>query len=309
MSRSLKWLPLGVIAYVSWLGGIAQSQPSAQILDRIQVADHSSDGTKINELSGLAWDTDAKRLYAVSDNGYLHAFSLEIQSDRIAKLESVASSYIADARGGFFSWNLTDAEDLHVENGDNGKPDDAELVIAFEDGPALARFTSTGEFLKEVPLPQPLADTSSYTSSNKRIESVSEVPGIGMITAPEEHLVSEPATEHSIFALDGRSWKFPARESARSSVKALESLSDGRVLVLLRTRNPDTGSQEANLSIVDLAHCRAETLCQVTDVAISSASIAGDFEGMTRVGPDLYVLVTDSPKGGEMLLLRLDASR
>jgi Esterase-like activity of phytase len=278
----------------------------ADVLDHVRVPEQSQDGTRINELSGLGWDEDEKLLYAVSDNGFLHTFRLTFANDRIANVDPVFAISIADASRGFFNWNLSDAEGLHIRNGDNGIHGDTELVIAFEDGPALAQFSPKGEFIKEVELPAVLADPSSYSGSNKRLESVSELPGIGLITAPEEHLDGERPGTHSIHAMDGRRWNFQALQATQSSVKALDPLDGGRVLVLQRTRSPETDAPQAHFRIVDINNCVTGALCPVAEVGVSNPeSIAGDFEGMTRIGRDKLLIVTDSPDGGDLVLLRL----
>jgi hypothetical protein len=286
---------------------LAADAPTAVVVDRIALPEQSADGTDINELSGLGWDEDEKLLYAVSDNGYLHHFKIDITADKLTKVEPIFATAIEDASGGLLSWDLTNAEGLNVRNGANGKLGDSELVIAFEDGPAIGRFTPQGKFIAEIKLPDMLADTSVYLTSNKRLESVSEMAPFGVLTAPEAHLVDEPADIHSIFAMDGRRWRFPALQSDQDSVKALDSLPDGRMLVLVRTRDLNTDEPQAHLRIVDLSHCGEDVVCTVTDVAISDPQLlANDFEGMTRVGDGLYVVVTDSRHGGDMVLLRLE---
>ncbi len=284
----------------------AAEKPRADVLDHITLPEQSIDGGKIKELSGLGWDEDEKLLYAVGDNGYLHHFKIDIAADKFVKVEPVYTSAIADSAGGLLGWNLTNAEGLDVRNSANGKSGDSELVIAFEDGPALGRFTPKGQFIAEIKLPAMLADTSVYLTTNKRLESVSEMAPFGILTAPEAHLTDEPNNIHSVFAMDGSRWRFPALQSDQDSIKAIDPLPDGRLLFLIRTRDPNTDEPQAHLRIVDLSHCAEDIVCPVTDVAVSDPKlIADDFEGMTRIGDGLYLLVTDSRHGGEMVLVRL----
>jgi Esterase-like activity of phytase len=179
-------------------------------------------------------------------------------------------------------------------------------VIVFEDGPAIGRFSPRGEFIKEIALPPLLADPDAYSSANKRLESVSELSGLGIITAPEARLAKEPEDIHSISTMDGKAWRFLAFQAQQSSLKAMDPLPDGRILVLERTRDPETDAPQAHLRIVDIAHCDPAAICPVVEVVVSDdAAIADDFEGMTRIGPDLYLIVTDAPHGGRMALFRL----
>ena len=280
--------------------------PSADVLDRIALPEQSSDGSKIRELSGLGWDGDEKLLYAVGDNGYLYHFKIDFVADRFVKVEPVYSSAIADSAGGILSWELTNAEGLDVRNDANGVIGDSELVIAFEDGPSIGRFTPKGQFIAEVKLPTILADTSVYLTTNKRLESVSEMAPFGVLTAPEAHLIDEPDSFHSVFAMDGHRWRFPALQTEQDSIKAIDPLSESRLLVLVRTRDPNTDETQAHLRIVDLVHCGEDVVCPVTEVKISDSKlIADDFEGMTSLGDGLYLIVTDARHGGELVLLRL----
>jgi Esterase-like activity of phytase len=285
---------------------LAAPAPVADVLDHVAVPEQSADGFDIKELSGLAWDEDEKLLYAVGDNGDLHHLKVDIADDKISRLEPVFSTAIEDTSGGLLSWDLANAEGLFVRNGANGKSEDSELEIAFEDGPAIGRFTAHGKFIADVKLPGILSDESLYLTSNKRLESVAELAPYGVLTAPEAHLVDEPADSHSIFSMDGRRWRFPALQSDQDSIKALEPLADGRLLVLIRTRSPNTDQPQAHLLIVDLATCGEDVMCPVVEVAISDpALVANDFEGMTQVGKGLFLIVTDSRHGGALVLFRL----
>jgi hypothetical protein len=276
--------------------------PTAAILDSVSLPEYSADGTKIAELSGLSWDEKTQLLYAVSDKGYLYHFKLRIESDKIVAVDPVFAASIEDSNTSLLSWDLTNAEGMQVRNGANG----TELLIAFEDGPAIGRFTTDGKFIEDVKLPTQLADPNVYSDSNKRLESVTEMAPHGVLTAPEAHLIGEPKNQHSIYAMDGRGWAFPALQAKQDSVKDLSPLPNGRLLTLVRTRDPTTHDPQAHLRIVDLAGCVSGAMCPVTEVAVSDPSkIADDFEGMAEIAPGLFVIVTDSPHGGTMALFRL----
>jgi Esterase-like activity of phytase len=285
---------------------LAENLPSVVVLDRVDLPQESTDGTNIKELSGLGWDADEKLLYAVSDNGFLHHFKTTIVDDKLIKVDPVFSVKIVDAATGLLGWGMTNAEGLHVRIGANGKTGDAELLIAFEDGPTIGRFTPQGKDIAEVKLPDVLSNPDSYRNANKRLESVTESETYGILTAPEAHLSNDAKDIHSIFAMDGRKWTFQALQSKQDSVKALEVLPDGRILVLDRTRDPVTDEPQAHVLIVDLSKCGEDIMCPVTEATVSDPKLlANDFEGLTRVGDGLYLTVTDSRHGGEMVLFRL----
>jgi hypothetical protein len=286
--------------------------PIAEVLDSVRVPAAGPDGSEISELSGLAWDEDEQLLYAVSDAGYLIQFRIAIENDKLAKIEPAAVFPLEEFEASLLklTWTLSDAESVLVRNADNGKNDDTELVVALEDGPALARFTPEGKFIEELRLPPPLDSSAAYSSSNKRLESVSEIPGLGVITAPEAPLYDEPEDIHTMYALDGAKWQFSAVQPKLSSIKDMAILPDGRQMVLERTRDDNGGGTNAHLRILDLATCAPDSECPVTEVAPDSPEpLKLDFEGLARISNDLYLLVTDEPAGktggGQMLLFRL----
>lgn len=134
------------------------------VLDSRPAPATAPDGQSINELSGLAWDADEKLLYAVSDDGVLHHFRLEIADGRIANLEPVQS---VPLRAGMAP-QVVNAEGLAVSNGNNGKQGDTQLLVAFEDGPAIHRFKPDGTVLGALQLPEALADAAKYSEANSR---------------------------------------------------------------------------------------------------------------------------------------------
>jgi hypothetical protein len=282
--------------------------PAADILDSVRVPAAGPDGSGISELSGLAWDEDERLLYAVSDAGYLIQFRIAVENDKLVKIEPISVLPLEEFEASLLklTWSLSNAESVHVRNAANGRKGDTELIVALEDGPALARFTAQGKFTEELRLPPPLDNSSAYSSSNKRLESVSEIPAHGVITVPEAPLYGEPEDVHTIYAMDGAKWKFKAVQPHLSAVKDIAILPDGRQMVLERTRDDNGKSTEAHLRILDLANCAPDSQCQVADVAPTNPEpLKLDFEGLTRISKDLYLVVTDEPEGGQMLLFRL----
>jgi hypothetical protein len=192
--------------------------------------------------------------------------------------------------------SLVNAEGLGVINGGNGTSGDSELLIAFEDGPSLQRFSPDGTPLGALTLPAQLADPAKYNADNSRLEAVAFDTGRGVLTAPEEPMTDQPGDTHTIYALDGASWTFKAFQPKRSNLKAIEPMADGRMLVLERTREQKGGPDRARLRIVDLAACGAQTECAAVEAAGEDPRLADNFEGMARIADDLYLLVNDKKK-------------
>lgn len=266
------------------------------VLDGKPVPPTAPDGRSINELSGLAWDTDEKLLYAVSDDGVLHHFRLDIADGKIIGAEPVFSVQLKTGS----TPEIVNAEGLAATNGDNGKPGDTELLIAFEDGPAIYRFRPDGTPLAAVQLPEALADAAKYSEANSRLEAVAVTGALGVVTAPEEALLGEAGDTHTIHALDGKRWSFATFQPKRSNLKAIEPMPDGRLLLLERTREQKGGPSVGRLRIIDLSTCGDATSCTAEDLAPGTSQLLDDnFEGMTHLGGEFYLLVTDKTKKEE----------
>lgn len=249
-------------------------------------------GIKMQELSGLAWDADEQLLYAVSDRGTVFHFGLKLAAQRIERLAPVFAAKLRGSARAQANASEFNAEGLAVRNADNGVRGDTELVIALENGPAVVRFTPHGEAIAEVPLPGALADASRYRGKNKRLESIAAHPTRGFVMAPEAPLRGEPATRHTLYATSGGRWSFEALQEG-SDVKAIETLPDGRLLVLERVEGAAPKSRAAALRTVDPAAC-AQSACAAGDAPSGAAVFAyGNYEGMARVSDTLLMLVSD----------------
>lgn len=306
----------GVMSLVLGFGSAAHggtpTAPVAEILDSVSVPAASNDGSEISELSGLAWDEDEQLLYAVSDGGSIVHFRILVKDGKLAKVEPVLVAPLEEFEGSLLklTWSLSNAEAALTRNSINGKRGDTELVVALEDGPAIARFTPAGQFIAEIVLPPPLGDAAVYANSNKRLESVSEIPGKGIITAPETPLRGGPQDIHTIYGSKGASWKFKTFQPRNSAIKDIYYEPGGRLLVLERTRDDAGENTELHLRLVDIGGCSTGGLCAVTEVVASDPDrLKLAFEGMTRIADGLYLLVSDevasSTGGGQLLLFRL----
>lgn len=253
-------------------------------------------GTGIAEVSGLAWDAGAHALYAVSDQGRLYRFRIQLRGDSIVSVQPVAAAALTD-RG-----KPVNAEGLAVRRAGNGGG--SELVVALEaTPPRIARFGPDGALRGELPVPAPANDDAHYAKSKKGrikhgLESVALHPGFGLMTAPESPLQARPGALHTIYA-DGRAWSFP-RYTGDSRLKGFEVLPDGNLVVLERSRNGDSKDlQVASLRRVDIGACDAHGVCQTTLVATLPPG-PENFEGMTLI--DGHHLLLASDNGGDATL-------
>lgn len=295
MSGCLAAIALALVAALALPSGASAKPPATlEILGRLDVPAKGPGNFIISELSGLAWDADQQLLYAVSDRGELHHFRLKRTGAGIAAVEAVFSTLLSAPGNQAGGRPLVNAEGLAALNSENGRPLDSELLVAFEDGPAIARFTTGGRYLGAVELPAALGDPGRYAEKNSRLEAVAFDARHGILTGPEEALVGTPDDLHTIFASSGAAWSFKTFQPHRSNLKALDSLPNGALLVLERTRLEAGGNPTARLRYLDPADCQLVPLCTVTELEASpSAPLMDNFEGMTQLSDTEILLVTD----------------
>lgn len=288
-----KGLALAAVLLASVASPGSAAEPKLEALGKTDIPATGKDGVRVDELSGLAWDADEKILYAVSDGGILHHFRLQLVGEKIAGIEHIFSAPLVAPIG---NASATNAEGLAAVNGDDGAPGNSELLIAFEDGPGIARFTPKGQWLADVALPGALADAKSYAKKNSRLEAVAFDKSHGILTAPERPLRGEPETAHKIYAGGGTTWAFEAAQPD-GRLKAIETMADGSLLVLERTAEEKGGPRAAHLRHLDLATCAAGGQCAAPDLSATPDPLLGDnFEGLTRLSDELFLIVTDRTK-------------
>jgi Esterase-like activity of phytase len=255
-------------------------------------------GGTVEELSGLAFDAQASVLYAISDGGTLHHLRLVEDGGGIWSVELIKSIKL--------DFPVVNGEALSIEtNGGGG----IRLLGAFEDGPATASFLPDGTDLRDAPLPEPLRSPLSYAEAGSRIESVTVDAAGRMLTAPETPLSTRSDKVHTIFRSDGAEFAFPKYLERRSSLKAMDILEDGSLLVLERIRTKGSPF-EMRLRLVTLENCGAAIVCPVVDLSVDKPEwLTGNYEGMTHIRGDLFAAVTDGgPRNQEpsrLLLFRL----
>ncbi|WP_020559911.1 esterase-like activity of phytase family protein [Thiofilum flexile] len=278
---------------VSLLGtptALAQ-KPTLTYLNSFSLPDYEVDGLKVNELSDLAWDEDEQLLYAVSDRGMLFQFKIELTHDAIKQFKPIHGMILLDRKGKKVDWR--DAEGLDVLKANNGIKGDTELVIALEGVPRVGRFTPQGQLIAEYPLPKALRDPKSYRARNTMLESVTWHPKWGYITAPEQSLKNQPITMHTLYSRK-KHWSFPAYPATNSAITALQTLPNGNLLVLERAWSGVMNPLVISLRYLDFQRCDKTGQCPIENVSVlSSLFLVDNFEGLTHVRDNLYLMVSD----------------
>lgn len=192
-------------------------------------------GLEFCGLSGLAWDEDAGLLYVLSDQGDL--FHLQPTFDANGYLvgaRAIAGYDLRDSARNPVRYLFSDAEGLAIRNSANHIKDDTELIVSFEIKPRIVRYSPTGQWRGEIPLPGTLRNSHNYRNGNEALESVTLDPRWGIITGSEARLRNDPPELIRIFATDGRFWLYPLGGAPGSALVAMEALPDGNLLTLER---------------------------------------------------------------------------
>lgn len=261
-------------------------------------------GQRPDELSGLAWDPADARLYAVSDRGRLFTFAVGIERGLIASLVPLTGTLIGGAR-------KPNAEALWLRHGNEGRLSENELVLADEAGIDALIIDCKGQLKGTEPLPQALRDRERWHNASSGVEALAWHGRHGLMAAPQRPLRGSPPGVHHVYAGSGQVWAFTAYPGGRSSIKAVELVDDGRLLVLEKIKQGD-----AHLTVLRelrLDRCAREAPCNAPAAQLKHSKILPDdnFEGMACVGNDLCLLVTDSggSSSGRTLLALVQLAR
>lgn len=251
-------------------------------------------GIKLTELSGLAWDEDEQLLYGVNDRGKLFHFKLTMQDGRITAVDAVKAVKLRNKKGKKLPWR--DTEGLVAMNANNGKRGDTQLVVAVEGKPNLWRFDTDGKKLGSEKLNKALQDRHQYRGGNNGLESVTYHPQYGFLTAPEIALKGLPENLHTVYARN-RQWSFMAYPAKNSSISGMDVMPDGSLLILERAWSGLGNPMVISLRRVDLKACSKDGACQAENLKVlSSILLVDNYEGLTHIKGDLYMMVSDDGK-------------
>jgi len=246
-----------------------------KILDSKEFKSVKIDGIKITELSDLAFRDGI--LYALSDQGFLYRFSLIIKDKKIQKLTPLKAMKLRNKDGNSFEKSKRDAEGLCYV--------DDRLLISFERKPRVEYFTLDGKKIKKALIEKKLLNIDNYRSKNKALESVIYTKKYGVVTAPELPLKHKNRCRHTIFTKRG-DFGF----SGCGCITSLEFISKERILVLLRDYSYLTGDLKVTLLSVDLLSGDTQTIVKMDS---QKGWHIDNFEGLTKVGENLYLMVSD----------------
>lgn len=269
-----------------------------RLLGALRISRSKINGLAICGLSGLAWDEDAELLYAISDQGVLfHLRPIFDAQGYLISAQAVAAYPLQDASGKPVRAPFDDSEGLTIRNGDNRVPGDTELLISFEVKPRVVRYSVSGEWRGEEPLPAVLRDVRNYHDSNQALEAVTIDSRWGVLVGSETPLRNEPLGQIRIFTSSGRFWNYPLGKAPNSALVAMEAMPDGRLLTLERAfvaplRPLIISLRRTELPILETIG----SLLKVADVAVFDSSqgwLLDNFEGLTGYRNERFFMVSD----------------
>jgi len=175
------------------------------------------------------------------------------------------------------------------------RDDRGALWVSFERKPRVTQIAPDGRIVRDMPLTKPLKNVKKYRSRNKGMEALTWHPKYGLITALEYPPKGTPKHHQTLYALSGRSWHFTIEKIPDNAISAIETMDDGNILVLERAFDKKALSLTITLKKVYLdprrkGWCRTEILGQMST---DKGWALDNFEGLTRVAPHRYVMVSD----------------
>ncbi len=265
------------------------------VIDALLLRVDEVDGLPLVELSDLAWDARNRRLYLISDDGYLFVARLELDGGRLRAVEYLHGYPLRDAEGRPLRGDAADAEGLAIAGWN--RRGEAELLVSFERRPRIVRYGVDGRPIENLRLPRALRRKKAYRGKNHMLEALAMDPRFGVLTAAERPLRRDSKRIQRIFALDGREWWFPAWRRRKAAITAMEAMPDGDLLLLERAWSGIPAPIHIGLRRVRLTD--APEGGEVTAEPLAAwRSTDGwrldNFEGLTRLDARHYLLVSDN---------------
>lgn len=267
-----------------------------RLLGSVALTPASVAGLTLGGLSGLAWDEDESRLYALSDRGALFHLRPRFENGHLLGVQLLAAFALRGPDGRALGGRHADSEGLVLQRGNNGVSGDSQLAVCFERLPRIALFAPDGRHQGTLQLPAALDDASRYAAPNKALESLTWLPGLGFLTAPERPLTASEDGTVSLFAIDGRSWRYPLLATPNASLVDMQALPDASLLMLERGHGLMFLPMVISLRHTRIPSDNTSKGLAVTNLAVLDSSqgwSVDNFEGLTRHRELKFFMVSD----------------
>jgi hypothetical protein len=201
-----------------------------RLLGALKLSGEKVNGLAAHEISGIAWDEDEHLLYTVSDDGHVLHIRPGFTQGQLSGADLVTAYPLRDMAGSL----VADTEGLTIRNGANGSQGDSELIVSLESVPRVMVFKPDGSYLKDYPVPAPLTSLSHNEDPDDGPQALAEHPKLGLIIGPGHPLKSQDPRFFTLYASDGKRWRYPSLDPEYSILVGLEAAPDGSLLLLER---------------------------------------------------------------------------
>jgi len=248
-------------------------------------------GSKVSELSDLAWDRDEELLYALSDNGHLLSFKPVFRNNKFDELLMVNGISLHDDKSKKLRWKNSDSEGLALINSNNNIQGDTKFIVSFERQPRIIQYNQDGFIEKQLEIPEKLRNISNYRSENKSLESILFHDQLGLIIGTEYSLKGEDKTQLGFYTLDGKFWNFPAHFDD-GALTGLSSANDNDLLALERVYGGFFSGIKVALHHIHITEDHLED--KVIALFLPAEGFFNDnFEGVERHKDNFYFMISD----------------
>jgi len=264
------------------------------ILDQRRLSFGSIGGVPFGGVSDLSYDAQKKKMYMVSDRGILYAFAATF--DRRIHLRPLRAAWLRDQGGSRFGGGDGTHDSEGMTRDRNGH-----VLLSFEGTPSRIRRVGTDGanygrmLLGTYPLPSDLNKAANYVSNNRALEAVVYHPKYGLLTAAENPTRNHRDGFQRIYSLSGKVWAFRPETELNTGIVSMAVMDDGNLLVLerafIRWNYPFVVTLKKVYLNPKPGHaCRTKILAKMD---MHSGWWVDNYEGLTKVGPHRYVMISD----------------
>lgn len=215
-----QFAPIGPSTFGTW----------SPVHGAVRLSATAPDGRPLHGLSGLAWSTQGRVLYAVSDFGYLVVLRPVFDGVALVDVEFVARIPLRDPAGRSLRGRQRDAEGLALQRMPDGRES---LLVSFEQVPRVVRFAPDGSFIESLTLPARLSERLQKSAPNRGLEGLAWNGRHGVLTSLEGAPAHAPGSVEIHSLRGARYWTCPVAETGGALV-SLESVADDQLVLLER---------------------------------------------------------------------------
>lgn len=262
----------------------------------LELANTKLDGFGAEGLSALAWDADEGILYAISDLGALLHLQPEWDGNNLRAVTLLATHALRNASGEALDGEWDDAEGLVLEHANDGVSGNSVLLVSFEGETRVDAYRPDGSYLDRRTLPTELNDKERFPGGNQGLEALTTLSDAGLVSGPQRPFTDSDRSFLHLYASAGQHWWFKPLDPDHSSLVALETLPDGRLLLLERRYISFFQAVLFAVRVVDPREAPAGGELAVTDLAIFDSSKGwriDNFEGIAHHTGNRVFIVSD----------------